>query len=253
MNEMIFFKQLTFAYEGQEVLYGVTASIASGGIHALFGPNGSGKTTLLKCLAGILRPQSGKIFLEKRDIRQMTAKERGREICYVPQEHQVSFPYSVEEIVLMGRTPHLGGISGPAKRDVGRARQAIQLVGIEEIATKAYTELSGGQRQLVLIARALAQDSPLMILDEPTSALDFKNQLKVWEVLQSLKGSGRTILVCTHDPNHVLWFCDEVVVLHQGQIIAQGPSAQLMTDQLLTQLYGPVCFVRDNAVHPRIQ
>lgn len=252
MKEAISFSNLHFSYDKQEVLHGVSAGINSGGIHALFGPNGSGKTTLLKCLAGIFRPQSGEVFVQGQNTSGLAVKELSRRVCYVPQEHHVSFSYSVLEVVLMGRTPYLGGVSGPKAEDVLIAQEAISTVGIEDIAEKAYTELSGGQRQLVLMARALAQNSPVMILDEPTSALDFKNQLTVWQTLRDLKSSGRTILVCTHDPNHVLWFCDQVLVLKGGKLIAQGEADKLINDELLENLYGPICTVQSRMVRPNV-
>lgn len=245
------FENLQFSYDKQEILHGISAQITTGGIHALFGPNGSGKTTLLKCIAGILVPQHGTICVESQRIREMSAKERSRKLCYVPQEHQVSFAYSVEEVVLMGRTPHLGGVRGPSQKDLAAAEEAILEVGIQEIKTRSYTQLSGGQRQLVLIARALAQNSPIMILDEPTSALDFKNQMIVWQSLKNLQKKGKTILVCTHDPNHVLWFCDQVLVMKAGKLIAQGNAELLLDGKLLETLYGPICEVTGRTVRPR--
>lgn len=251
MNSVLSFEDLHFSYDRQEILHGVSGSIAPGGIHALFGPNGSGKTTLLKCLAGIYAPQTGSITVGGQKMEKLGARQRSRLICYVPQEHAVSFAYTVEEVVLMGRTPHLGGVSGPRQEDVELARQAMERVGILELAQQAYTQLSGGQRQLVLIARALAQGSGVMILDEPTSALDFKNQLTVWQTLRELRQSGKTILVCTHDPNHVLWFCDQVLVLREGHLAAQGAVSALLTDELLESLYGPVCTMSGGMIRPR--
>ncbi|MGI6028008.1 MAG: ABC transporter ATP-binding protein [Candidatus Heteroscillospira sp.] len=253
MNSIMSFNKLHFSYEKQEILHGVSANIEPGGIHALFGPNGSGKTTLLKCLAGIYTPRSGDIEINGRSTRSIAPRELSRMVCYVPQEHAVSFAYTVEEVVLMGRTPHLGGVRGPDRADIEAASEAIERVGIADIADRPYTRLSGGQRQLVLIARALAQGSGIMILDEPTSALDFKNQLVVWETLRELGSSGKTILVCTHDPNHVLWFCDRVLVLREGEIIARGAVSENMNDGLLRELYGDVCTLRGGVICPKIK
>jgi iron complex transport system ATP-binding protein len=127
----------------------------------------------------------------------------------------------------------------------------MESIGIEHIAAQPYTELSGGQRQMVLIARALAQDTGLIILDEPTSSLDFKNQIKVWKTLNALKETNKTIVVCTHDPNHVLWFCSQVLVLHHGRVMAAGDTKETITRALLEQLYGPVCKVHSGIVTPR--
>lgn len=246
------FDNISFSYGSHEVLHGLSARVEAGRITALFGPNGSGKSTLLRCLAGLTRPSGGSIRIQGRDICRLSPKQVGRLVSYVPQEHGVSFGFSVEEVVLMGRTPYLGGIQGPSSADYQATAEAVDAVGIEEIRTKPYTELSGGQRQLVLIARALAQQSPVIIMDEPTSALDFKNQILVWKQLCTLRQGGKTVLVCTHDPNHVLWFCDDVLVLHQGKILAAGSAQKLMTPMLMETLYGSACTIRNGSVVPVI-
>lgn len=249
----ISFENVSFAYGKEEVLHNVSAKIISGEIIALFGPNGSGKTTLLKCLAGLFKPQSGDIFIQGKSLLQMSPGMRSQYVCYVPQEHAVSFAYTVEEVVLMGRTPYLGGVHGPGKKDYQLAHKAMESIGIQEIAHLPYTELSGGQRQMVLIARALAQECDIMILDEPTSALDFKNQIIVWKILKQLKSAGKTILVCTHDPNHVMWFCNRVLALKKGSIIANGEVKDWMNATLMEKLYGSICTVQDSMVVPTIE
>ncbi len=245
------FLDVRFSYGSCQVLHGVSAQVSRGKITALFGPNGSGKTTLLKCLAGLARPASGIILAEGTNIFSVGAKRVSKLVSYVPQEHAVSFGFTVEEVILMGRTPYLGGLASPSAADYAAAQQAVEAVHLQDIAHKPYTELSGGQRQLVLIARALSQATPIMIMDEPTSALDFRNQLLVWEQLQALRDQGKTILVCTHDPNHVMWFCDDVLVLQSGRILQAGSTRQLMTKDLLCQLYGPICSIQNNAVIPQ--
>lgn len=246
----IHFENLHFGYDETEILHGVSADLPAGDIYALFGPNGSGKTTLLKCLAGLVKTQKGEITICRKNLRRANPREVSRLLSYVPQEHPLSFPFSVREIVLMGRTPHLGGVRGPKTEDVQMAETAISLVGISELSERPYTQLSGGQRQLVMIARALAQDTPVVILDEPTSALDFKNQIHIWKMLSMLKEQGKTVIVCTHDPNHVLWFCDTVLVLCQGRLLRQGPVREVMVNELLNQLYGDVCEKSGNTVRP---
>lgn len=251
MSECIKINNVHFSYGDELVLNGVSSVLEQRGVHSLFGPNGSGKTTLLKCLAGLLRPQKGTILLSGQSIKKMTAKQISRKIAYVSQTHDVSFPFTVFEVVLMGRTPHLGGVgAGPSGHDKSVAKQALESVGIKELAKKPFTELSGGQQQMTLIARALAQDTPIIILDEPTSALDFKNQLLVWNTLRTLSDKGKTIIVCTHDPNHVFWFSDTVTVLKEGDIIGQGDAKELLTNNLLTSLYGEVCKVENGLVRP---
>lgn len=251
MKHAIIFENMSFAYDRVQVLRGVSGKISPGGITALFGPNGSGKTTLLKCLAGLLPIKQGNITLLDHNILNRSAKAIGRLIAYVPQEHSVSFPFSVEEVVLMGRTPHLGGVMGPRREDMLIARSAIESIGIDSLIKQPYTDLSGGQRQMVLIARALAQDTPIIILDEPTSALDFKNQLRVWGMMRKLKEDGKTIVACTHDPNHVLWFCDQVIVLNEGMILANGVAEEILSEQMLGTLYGDVCQVDKGMIKPK--
>lgn len=246
----IHFENLHFSYDETEILHGVSADLPAGDIYALFGPNGSGKTTLLKCLAGLMKPQKGGIAICGQAMCKAKPREVSRLLSYVPQEHQLSFPFSVREIVLIGRTPHLGGVRGPKAEDVQMAEAAITQVGISELSERPYTQLSGGQRQLVMIARALAQDTPVVILDEPTSALDFKNQIHIWKMLSMLKEQGKTVIVCTHDPNHVLWFCDTVLVLCQGRLLRQGPVREVMVNELLNQLYGDICEMSGNTVRP---
>lgn len=252
-NSEITFSGVKFLYDKNEVLHGVGAEVEKGKITAVFGPNGSGKTTLLKCLACLSVPKEGRIIICGQDTRGLNKRQISRLISYVPQEHAVSFGFTVEEVVLMGRTPHLGGIQGPSNEDYEAVRKAIHTVGIQDIGTNAYTALSGGQRQLVLIARALAQECPIMIMDEPTAALDFRNQLVLWKQLSSLRQAGKTILVCTHDPNHVKWFCDRMIVVNQGKVFASGEVGELLTEQLMEQLYGITCRVENGSVIPLIK
>ena len=246
-------KQVQFCYDKEMILKGVTGGFSGEGLYAIFGPNGSGKTTLLKCCAGILSPQKGTIELAGTALHRMSCQERGHLISYVPQEHSLSFPFTVEEVVLMGRTPHLGGLSRPHHRDEEVAHAAMEEVGIADLSEKAYTKLSGGQRQLVLLARAIAQDTPVIILDEPTSALDFRNQLLVYELLRKLAGKGKMIIACTHDPNHVKWFCDEVLILKNGVVLYRGAVNETLTEHCLRELYGDVCTLRDGMIVPQVR
>ena len=252
MSETIRVEGLHFSYGQGEILKGVCAGFGGAGMHGVFGPNGSGKTTLLKCCTGILKPQRGAAELGGTNISALSCRERSRKIAYVPQEHRLSFPFTVEEVVLMGRTPHLGGLGNPSRADAERARQAIEEIGIGEIREKSYTQLSGGQRQLVLLARAVAQDTPVVILDEPTSALDFKNQLRVFEILRDMADSGRLVIACMHDPNHVKWFCEQVLVLKEGQVLEEGPVDQVLTQDCLEELYGSVCRMKNGMIVPRM-
>jgi iron complex transport system ATP-binding protein len=176
----------------------------------------------------------------------MSISARARIAAYVPQEHRVPFPFKVKEVVMMGRTPHLG--SGGMFRILKEHRQAtaraLETLGIADLSESRYDQLSGGQRQLVLIARAIAQQTSILFLDEPTSALDFDNQIRIWKALRNLAQQGITILACSHDPNHVAWFCDRVTMLGRGQIVADGPPQTTISESNLRTVYRERCTVK---------
>lgn len=229
---------LHFSYGKLPILRGLSFSAEPGRICALFGPNGSGKTTLFRCCLGLLSPDAGGIRIGGVDIRGLSVAERARRIAYVPQEHRPSFPFLVREVVSMGRTPHMGGFFRLSRRDMLRTEEALDQAGIRHLAGEPCTSLSGGQRQLVYLARALAQEAPLMLLDEPTSALDFSNQLSVWHTLRRIAETGVTVVVCCHDPNYIFWFCHYAVILSKGRLLASGPSRETLTQAVLRELYG---------------
>ncbi|WP_457611922.1 ABC transporter ATP-binding protein [Methanocaldococcus sp.] len=241
---MIKVENLSFNYVDFEVLKDISFEVNQGEICAIFGPNGAGKSTLFKCIVGFLKPNKGRILVDGKDIINLSPKERAKILAYVPQEHKPSFPYLVKEIVLMGRNPHLS-LLGPKKEDYEIACKCLRQVGIGHLADRVYSNLSGGQRQLVLLARALAQETNIMLLDEPTSALDFKNQLKIWDILKKLKESGITIIVTVHDPNHVLWFCDKVIILNKGEILDIGSPLEVLNENNIKKLYGDICSIKN--------
>jgi iron complex transport system ATP-binding protein len=234
---------LYFSYGKKPVIEGVTFEVDRGKVCGLFGPNGSGKTTLFKCCLKFLEYQRGTISMNGSDIRGERIEDMARLVAYVPQEHKPSFPYLVKEIVLMGRTPHLRGVFGASQKDKAKAIEALDTLGIKDLADKSYNQLSGGQRQMVLMARAIAQDTPLMFLDEPTSALDFSNQVKIWKTIRKVAEGGVTILACSHDPNFVSWFCDQVTVMKEGKVVADGPPSEVIVDQVLEEIYPEICRV----------
>ena len=241
---MLKVRNLNFGYDGTQILKNISFHVETGRLCGLFGPNGCGKTTLFKCCLNFLNFIEGEVIMDGVDIKHKKIEEMANLVAYVPQEHKPPFPYSVKEIVLMGRTPHLGGVFGICREDKKKAIDALKLLGIFDMADKPYNQLSGGQRQLVLIARAVAQETKLLFLDEPTSALDFKNQIKIWKILEKISQNGTTIIACTHDPNHVLWFCDKVVILGEDGIIANGAPKESITQETLNRIYGNICDVR---------
>lgn len=241
---MIRISGLQFGYNHRLVLKDVSLTVDAGALCGLFGPNGSGKSTLFRCCLGLLRPKSGRLALAGCELSRLSAGEIARLAAYVPQEAQLPFPFSVKEIVLMGRTPHMGSaVLTLQDRDIAAVREALELVGIAHLAEARFDQLSGGQRQLVLIARALAQQTPILVLDEPTSALDFDNQVRIWRTLGSLTRAGKTVLACSHDPNHVSWFCDRVVLLSEGRVVADGRPETAITEQTLASVYREPCRV----------
>ncbi|HON81499.1 MAG TPA: ABC transporter ATP-binding protein [Methanoregulaceae archaeon] len=246
---------LHFCYGSVPVLRDISFGVEQGTLCGLFGPNGSGKTTLFKCCLKFLKTQKGSVRLNGKDIRTLKYEDTAKLVSYVPQEHKPPFPYLVREVVLMGRTPHLGGFFGISRRDRMIARDAIETIGITELADRPYNQLSGGQRQMVLMARAIAQETPMMFLDEPTSALDYSNQVKIWKIMRMIADEGTTILACSHDPNHVAWFCDKVVVMNENSITAEGLPSTVITEEVLGKIYTEDCTVRTvggvNIVIPR--
>ncbi len=241
---MIKVNDLHFSYGNVPVLSGISFNVDKGELCGLFGPNGTGKTTLFKCCLGFLKTKRGTISMNGEFMSGKKVEELAKIVSYVPQDHKPPFPYLVREVVLMGRTPHLGGFFGVKKRDKEIALDAIETLGISDLSDRPYNQLSGGQRQMVLMSRALAQDTPVLFLDEPTSALDFQNQMKIWKIMRDIAEDGKTIIACSHDPNHVAWFCDRVVVVGMEGIVANGPPSEVISEKILSEIYSDSCSVR---------
>lgn len=236
---MIRVQDLSFSFGEEQVLRGINLSSEDSGIVLLLGPNGSGKTTLLRCINGILAPQSGSISVNGRSLREYSRRELARIMSIVPQVHRPSFPYTVLDVVLIGRTPHVGAFAMPDKRDVEVARQCLEAVGISRLAQRVYTRVSGGEMRLVLIARALAQQPKVLLLDEPTAHLDVANQLRVLNTVRKLtKENGISTLVSLHDPNHALAFADRVALLFEGELVASGKPEDVITVENMKKVYG---------------
>jgi len=239
-------KDVHYTYAGFPVLSGVSFSVNKGELCGLFGPNGCGKTTLFKCCLRFLALHKGTVHMDGEDVSRKPVEALAKIVSYVPQEHKPPFPYLVREVVLMGRTPHLGGLFGVKKKDKEIALDALDQLEISSLADRPYNQLSGGQRQMVLIARAIAQDTPIMFLDEPTSTLDFHNQMKIWEIMRKITEEGKTILACSHDPNHVAWFCDRVIVIANAGVVADGHPRDVINEEILDLIYKDTCSVRSN-------
>jgi iron complex transport system ATP-binding protein len=231
-------ENLAFGYPGHPVGSGVSLSLRAGEVVALLGPNGGGKTTLFRTLLGLLPSQGGRVLLEGVDLATLPRAEVARRIAYVPQAHTGYFPFVVLDVVTMGRTAHLGPFGGPGAHDREAARAALERVGIARLAEAIYTRISGGERQLVLIARALAQGAPLIVMDEPTASLDFGNQVRVLEEIHRLRAAGTGIVLSTHRPDDALHLADRVLLLHRGRLLADAAPAQAITRENLREVYG---------------
>ncbi len=228
---------VTYSYSREPVLKEISVSFAAGEIVSLLGPNGSGKTTLLKLLLGLQPPRSGRVELEGRNVSGIPAKQIARRIAYVPQVHRISFGYRVLDVVLMGRLPHKPLFFRYGRDDEQIALEALERLRITHLADRPYTEVSGGERQLVLIARALAQGADIFIMDEPVNGLDYGNQIRLLGRIADLADSGFTFIKTTHFPDHALWISDRVVMLDKGRIVADGPTEQVVTRANLYKLY----------------
>ena len=229
---------LAIGYPGRRVGAGFELELGHGEVLALLGPNGGGKTTLLKTLLGLIPPLDGEVLLDGRPLRRLPLRERAVQLAYVPQVTATGFGFLAREVVLMGRTAHGGPFARPTAHDHAVAEAALQRLGIAALAARPVTQISGGERQLVLVARALAQQPRAVVLDEPTASLDFGNQGRVLREMRRLADSGLAVLFTTHDPNHALRFADRVLLIRDGGPLAQGPVHDLIDAQCLRTLYG---------------
>jgi len=232
-------KNLSFAYKDSNVLENVCLEVKSCEVCAILGPNGSGKTTLIKCLSKLLEPKSGEIIFAGNDIKNLTNRELARTFAYVPQIYAGNFAYTVNEMVLMGRTPYLGYFASPAQEDYEVVHKVLSELELLHLKDRSFNELSGGEKQLVYLARALAQDAKVLLMDEPTAHLDFKNTLLIINILRKIVNQKKLIaIVALHNPNEVFWLCDKVLVLHNGRVVNYGTPGKVINPSTMKDIYG---------------
>lgn len=231
-------ENLAFGYPGHKVGEGVSLAIQAGEVLALIGPNGSGKTTFFKTLLGLIPAEGGAVRLDGAALADTPREAVARRIAYVPQAHEAFFPFSVREVVLMGRAARVKLFAQPGAADIAAADEALARLSISHLAERSYTAISGGERQMALIARALAQQPQVLVMDEPTANLDFGNQARVLETVTGLAAEGLAIVLSTHDPDQALACAGSVALLKNGRLIAHGPPLETLTPAALKGLYG---------------
>ncbi len=235
---MLAVEDLAFGYGARTVGAEVSFSLQAGEVLCLLGPNGGGKTTLFKTLLGLLPAKAGRIRLDGADLSRWPRARVARAIAYVPQAHAAFFPFTVREVVLMGRAARLKPFAGPGRADAEAAEAALATLGIGHLAERIYTEISGGERQMALIARALAGEPRILVMDEPTASLDFGNQTRVLEQVRRLSATGIAVVLSTHDPGHAFLCADRVALLHGGRLVALGRPEDTITPAILARVYG---------------
>ncbi|MDR0525246.1 MAG: ABC transporter ATP-binding protein [Spirochaetaceae bacterium] len=231
-------RHLNFAQGNHRILQDISFSLETGRFFALLGPNGAGKSTLFRCLLGLERPESGEVLLNRERIEKKSPQELARQIAYIPQIHYPTFNYTVLDMVLMGTAAQGREWSAPNNTQRQAAEEALERLGLGPLRRRGFRHLSGGEQQLILIARALAQKAALLILDEPTANLDYGNQLRVLLQVKELNKEGYSILLSTHNPDHAFLFADRVLALHDTRLAAEGPPPEVLTPKLIATLYG---------------
>ena len=253
-------RQLSFSYPGRPVFSGLSLTLRSGQVLCILGPNGAGKTTLLSCIMGLLHPAGGQVLLDGADAGSLTPRQLAQCVSFVPQLIVPTFDYEVLEYVVTGCAPRLGTFQRPSREHYEQGMAALEKMGIAHLAHACYTQISGGERQQVSIARALAQRSALILMDEPTAHLDYGNQMKVLRTVCALAGEGYAVALTTHNPDHALLLDDQVAVLDRSGRFTCGPCTQIMTEPFLQALYGlplTLCYVpqagRPACVAPKLE
>jgi len=244
-------ENLCFSYGERQVLKDISFSAEYGEFLSVLGPNGVGKSTLFRCMLGLHKPSSGSVSIDGDNILRLSAQALARKIAYIPQSHNPVFNFSVLDMVLMGTTAQLGSFSSPGKEHTALALNALERLGIADLAQRSYGNISGGERQLTLIARAIAQQAKILVMDEPSASLDFGNRIKVMQTVRSLIEDGYCVIQSTHDPEQAYMYSDNILALHSGKVLAWGKPAQTVTAPVISKLYSidvEVCSLRNDDI-----
>ncbi len=243
---------LTLSYGERVALRDVSLSLARGELLGVVGPNASGKSSLIRAITGVVRPQRGEIWLDGSPVRELSQREVALRAAVVPQNPYLPEAFTALEVVLMGRTPHLGLLQSEGRADWAAVRRALEQADALELADRRIGELSGGERQRVVVARALAQETPLLLLDEPTAHLDVGHQAAVLELMQRLcRSEGKVVLAVVHDLTLAGQYCDRLAVLSEGRLVAQGPPQEVLSPEMLACVYGTQVWVFPHPVTGR--
>ncbi len=243
-------QNLSFSYGSHKVLKNISFSSNYGEFLSVLGANGVGKSTLFSCMLRLLKPSEGTILIDGTDISALSAKELARHIAYIPQSHNPVFNYSVFDMALMGATAQLGNLASPKETHFRRVDAALEQLGISHLRERGYAQLSGGERQLTLIARALVQDAKILIMDEPSSSLDYGNRVHVMKTARDLTRQGYAVIQSTHDPDQAYLYSDKILALHEGRVLACGTPQDIMESSLISKLYGvevEICHIKEHA------
>lgn len=230
-------RELSYSYGSHKVLREINFTAEKGEFLSVLGPNGVGKSTLFRCILGALPDYTGTITIDEHDLRAMSPREKAKRIAYIPQTHRPTFGYTVLDTTLMSTTRQLGAFTQPRQEQIDIAHAALRQLGIEHLSQRNFAHLSGGEQQLVLIARAIAQQADILVMDEPTSSLDYGNQLRVLQQVKSLSRQGYSVLLSTHNPQHALTFADRILALNDGTVAALGAPDEVLTPELMKTLY----------------
>ena len=227
-----------FKYGDRTLFSSINLDIFAGEVLTILGPNGCGKSTLLRCIGGALTLAEGTVRMGNDDLSALDPGARGRRIGFLFHDHTPTFPFTVLAVASMGRTPHMSIFGMPSPQDMALTEEALDTVGIRHLKNRPYTELSGGERQLVLLSRTLVQQADVILLDEPTSHLDMRNQVLCLKTIGSLAAQGRSMVMTTHDPNHAFLYPGRVVLMKPDGSLLTGPASDIVTDATLSMIYG---------------